>query len=358
MKKMTIIVTILSMLLMMGCSNNEKLKDDTSVVVKDTIADENNTLEEDNNTDIVEDITIKETEEHTEDNGDDDSGYAREANYEKRVVCWGTSLTEGSGGNGVTMPNVLERLSGATVLNYGGYAENTNCIATRSGASTFSILSDFVIPSDDSSVEVSFVTEFGDIEEILKYTDAGLNPVTIDGIEGNLACDEKGNYFFSRLETGEEKQVISGTVIVPYSVYDKRADDINVIWTAGNDNLESTEDIQHLIEKIDKMIEFSGSDKYVVLSEMNKHSVVPVTDEVNIMLEEHYGANFLNFRKYLIEDALNDLHLSPSTEDSWDMSVYEVPAYLLSGEVHGNSLYYYLAGQQVYKKCQELGYLY
>lgn len=278
-------------------------------------------------------------------------------NSDKRVICWGTSLTEGTGGGGVTMPNVLERLSGATVLNYGGYAENTNCIATRSGASEFTLTKDVVIRADDSPVEVEFATEFGDIEKILKYTDAGLNPVTINGIEGRLSRDDEGKYYFERSLWGDETPVLAGTVITPFSVSDKSEDDINIIWTAGNDNLQSTEDIEALIDKIDKMIAFSGSDKYVIVSEMNNHEEVPVTDEVNKMFEEYYNDHFLHLRKYLIEDAFEELNLSPSEEDLDDINKWEIPGYFRNDEVHGNSLYYYIAGEQVYKKCQELGYL-
>ena len=90
---------------------------------------------------------------------------------------------------------------------------------------------------------------------------------------------------------------------------------------------------------------------------MNLHEEVPVTDEVNSMFEEYYGEHFVHLRKYLIEDAFSDLNLSPSEKDSEDISNWEIPRYFRSDEVHGNSLYYYLAGQQVYKKCQELGYL-
>lgn len=285
-------------------------------------------------------------------------------NSEKRVLCWGTSLTHGTGGSGVTMPKVLARLSGAEVLNYGGYAEDTNCIATRSGASELTLTDSITISADNETpVGISFVSEFGDIDLILKYTDRGLNPVTIDGITGNLSRVEdeenEGNvqYFFTRSESGDVKKIESGAVIIPYSIADKRDGDINIIWTAGNDNLQNTEDILLLIDKIDKMIEFSQSDKYIIVSEMNLHDEVPVTDEVNAMFEEHYKEHFVHLRKYFIENAFSDLSLSPSDEDLEDIDNWEIPRFFRVDDVHGNSLYYLIAGQQIYKRCQELNYL-
>lgn len=364
MKRLILLSVLTLQIAMIGCSGevvNTSSKGENNGTVSETGSEENVALgNETAIADDSEDATKEAADSNIiEETQNDDDYNAKEQNSDRRVLCWGTSLTHGTGGGGVTMPNVLERLSGATVLNYGGYAEDTNCIATRSGASEFTISKDITLPTNDEPVEVEFSSEFGDIELILKYTDVGLNPVTIDGVSGNLSRDEEdGTYYFSRIESGEEKEIVAGTVIVPYSVYDRRDDDINVIWTAGNDNLQNTEDIQHLIEKIDKMIECSGSSNYIIVSEMNKHEEVPVTDEVNSMFEEYYGEHFVNFRRYLIEDAFDELNLTPSTEDLWDISVYEVPSYFIVDDVHGNSLYYYLAGKLIYEKCQELGYLY
>ena len=364
MKRLVLLSVLALQIVMVGCSSepvNTTSKGENNEIVSEASNEKNvesgiETAIADNSEENANEVMDSN---NTDDGENNDNYNAKELNSSRRVLCWGTSLTHGTGGGGVTMPNVLERLSGATVLNYGGYAENTNCIATRSGASEFTISKNITIPTNDEPVEVEFSTEFGDIELILKYTDAGLNPVTIDGISGNLYVDEEdGTYYFTRIESGEEKEIAAGSVIVPYSVFDRRDDDINVIWTAGNDNLQNTEDIQHLIEKIDKMIEHSGSDNYIVVSEMNKHEEVPVTDEVNSMFEDYYGEHFVNFRRYLIEDAFDELNLTPSTEDLWDISVYEVPSYFIVDDVHGNSLYYYLAGKLIYEKCQELGYLY
>lgn len=365
MKRILLFVVLALHITLVGCGDgkvNTSTKGENIESVSEVSSEENSALENetaiaDNSEENVNEVVDSNNSEDADNN---DDYVSKEQNVSRRVLCWGTSITYGTGGGGVTMPNVLEKMSGATVLNYGGYAENTNCIATRSGASEFTVACDFTVPSDETPVEVTFISEFGEIEELLKHTDAGLNPVTIDGVGGNLSIDEEnGIYYFSRIESGEEKEVASGTVIVPYAVDDRRDSDINVIWTAGNDNIQNEDDIQAVLDKIDKMIEFSGSDSYIVISEMNDHEEAPLTDEVNRAFEEHYNEHFLDLRKYLIEEALSDLQLyHHSDEDNWDIGVYEVPDYFKVDDSHGNSLYYYLAGQQVYKKCQELGYLY
>jgi len=366
MKKFLVIFAFIAIFSVCGCKKSSEVNNIDATAYE--ISSIDSSISENNSNSEKADISDGENifnDNSVNDNSDNEaspsSSEDKLSNFDKRVLCYGTSLTYGTGGEGVTMPGVLGRLSGATVMNYGGYAENTNCIATRSGASKLTLTKDITVPSDDTPVEICFESEFGDIVLILKYTDAGLNPVTIDGITGKLSITEDDvsgiHYYFNRFEAGESKQVKAGTVIVPYSVTDKNPSDIIVIWTAGNDKLQNTSDIEALIDKIDKMIEFSGCDKYIVLSEANLHAEVPVTDEVNEMFENHYTDHFLNFRKYLINDAFSDLGLYPSPEDEEDISAGEIPRYFRIDEVHGNSLYYYLAGTMVYKKCQELGYL-
>lgn len=293
-----------------------------------------------------------------------------EKNVGKRVVCFGDSLTSGTGGKGVNMPDILHRMSGAEVINYGIHADTINDIATRSGASKFTLVNNILIPSEPTPVEISFTSEFGDIPNMLKHGDEGLNPVTIDGIKGNILKIENEDddesdedetevitYSFTRLEAGDEKQIQSGAEIIPFAALDKKDDDINIIWTDGNARLQSTEEIIDLIEKIDKMLAYSGSDKYIIVSEMNLHEDVPVTDEVNEMFEKHYGKHFVNLRKYFIEEALSDLGLEPSDEDLETINLSDVPKFLRVDDVHGNSIYYYLAGKKIYERCQKLGYL-
>ena len=366
MKKIHIIMVVLLATVLVGCGkkedNQSKLMQGTEMQERD----DNTGVDEANNIEIINALDSSEAQVSQAPGTIDDAEESSDmmvsadevqANYDRRVICWGTSLTYGTGGEGVTMPGVLGTLSGANVMNYGGYAENTNCIATRSGASKLTLTEGFTIPSDTNPVPVEFETEFGEIALLLVYTDSGLNPVTIDGVKGKLSIDEELNHYFNRFEPGEGKKIEAGTQIIPYSVEDMQPDDIQVIWTAGNDNLQNTEGIEHLIEKIDKMIEFSGSDKYVIVSEMNLHEEVPVTDEVNEMFEDYYKEHFVHLRRYFMEDAFAELGMYPSEEDKVDIENGEIPRYFRIDEVHGNSLYYLIAGQQVYKKCQELGYL-
>lgn len=354
MRKIYLLFTIITMIALAGCAKQSQqtvdIKEEPNIVNSEEISQV--VTEQEVAGELEEEETVVEEPVDIEN--------IMEANSSINVVCWGTSLVYGTGGNGVIMPDVLKRISGARVLNYGGYAENTNEIAARSGANALSLTSEIIIPADESPVEVSFESEFGEIDKLLVHTDAGLNPVRIEGVSGKLSREEEdGNvrFYFTREEPGEETVVSEGATIVPRAAIEKREDDISVIWTAGNDTIVGTEDILVVIEKIDKMIEFSGSDKYIVISAVNIKDGVPVINEVNEMFEEHYGEHFFNLRKYLMEDAFSDINIPPDEDDLEDISEDLIPSFFRADEEHGNSLYYLLAGQQLYKKCQELNYL-
>ena len=343
MKKTLLYVSIISLVLVSGCSKNTEgpvSNAEPSVVIEtNDVNTDDLSLVSDNADNPTDEKPIEEI---------------KAANSEIRVICYGTSMVYGTGGGGVTLSNVIKRYSGADAINYGGYAEDTNCIAARLGANKLSLTEGFTIPADDTPVEIKFDSDFGQTDLLLKYTDAGLNPVTIDGICGDLSRDDEANIYFTRSEAGEEKAVEAGTEITPYSVSRMTPDDILIIWTSGNDNIEKSEDIPILLDKIDKMVAFGGNDRFVLFSDMNNHLM---GDEINAAFREHYNEHFLDFKTYMMTDASNELGYPLDEDDLLDIEENMVPRCFRSDDEHGNSLYYLLAGQQVYKKCQKLGYL-
>jgi len=288
------------------------------------------------------------------------SGDARKYNSNKRVVCWGDSLTQGTGGDGVTMPGTLAELSGATVLNYGVYNEKTSCISARQGGNPQHLINDTVIPSEPQLIPAQVEGKYG-YETLLDFGDAGINPVTLNGIEGTYAYDDNYNRCFIRSQAGAEVTIPAGTELITFGMRDKRDDDILVIWASGNDSAQNTNEIPPILQKIDEMLEYQGCSEYIVISDTNPHCRIPVTDEVNKAFKRRYGKHFLNLREYLTTDALSDMGIEPTDADKRAMENGDVPFSLrlndAEDEAHGNADFYRIAGEQVYYKMQELGYL-
>lgn len=285
---------------------------------------------------------------------------SRGDNSSKRVVCFGDSLTVGTGGEGTTMPDTIANLSGATVLNYGGYAESSSCIAARQGGNPQKLVEDIVIPADCTPVRAQCEGNYG-YEMLLVFSDAGINNAYLGGIEGTYSM-ENDERCFTRLTPGEETVVSAGTQLFTHAMLDKRDDDILVIWAGSNDGIESEENIPSLAKKIDEMIAFQNTDKYVVVSLTSRHARIPLVDKINDNLKNHFGDHYLDLRSYMVDNALNQLNIEPTDLDKKAIEIRDVPYSLRfsleEDENHGNAYFYSIAGEQIYKKLQELGYLY
>lgn len=281
------------------------------------------------------------------------------SNADTRVVVWGDSLTEGTGGDGVTYPNVLERLAGCEVKNYGIYAETTSCIAGRQGGMAENV-HPVTIPAEVTDVDVEIENGDGNWDLILVFGDAGINPCTIAGVEGRLWMDfDTGQRKFTRNEPGEEVVLTEGTPIETFAMKDKRPDDILVIFTGSNDD-PTPETVQSVIDLQRDMIAYAGVERYVVIGLTSKRKM-PMAAEVNEVLAKEYGEYFLDVRKDLLEHGLQDSGIEPTAEDRTDIAGGYIPRSLLMSEAadesHGNAAYYTVIGEALYQKLQELGYL-
>ena len=82
-------------------------------------------------------------------------------------------------------PDILRDMSGCDVVNYGVESENTAMIAMREGGLRVNVKAT-VIPSDTNLIPIFLRTENNGHVFFLDYGDGGVNPCTINGIEGEL----------------------------------------------------------------------------------------------------------------------------------------------------------------------------
>ena len=311
-----------------------------------------------NDTTSVNEKIFEEDEIKIEREETDDTPTIADANC--RIVCFGDSLTEGHGGDGVTMCTTLEELSGHTVLNYGVFAESLSCIAARQGANPQYLCEDIVVPANTTPVKAQVEGKYG-YEMLLVFGDAGINDVILGDIPGTYSIDDEGNRMFTRLTPGEETPLSRGTQLFTHAMLDKKDDDILVLWGGSNDEPQSVDEIPAMLKKIDEIIAFHGNDKYIILSLTSRHERIPVVDEVNNALAEKYGEHYLDLRSYYVNNALNDMGITPTDIDKEAVEIGDVPFSLRynNGEDlnHGNADFYRIAGEKVYDKLKEIGYI-
>ena len=269
-----------------------------------------------------------------------------------RIVCWGDSLTVSIDGKSA-YPDILRDLSGCEVVNYGVESENAAMIAMREGGLRVNVKAT-VIPSDTNLIPIFLRTENNGHVFFLDYGDGGVNPCSINGIEGELQ-QLNGSYYFQRKTKGERIAVEEGTQFKTFGMNDSKPDDILVIF-AGTNDLPDSKNVKNLIELERSMLEAAQCDKYIIVG-LTYAGGIPEIDAVNEALAKEFGDHFIDIRKYMLNYGLADAGIEPSEQDMADIRKGEIPSSLRRDYVHGNKLYHRLLGQQIYRRMQYLGYV-
>lgn len=277
-------------------------------------------------------------------------------NSNVRIICWGDSMTEGTGGDGVTYPDVLAELSGAIVKNYGVYNDFASTVAARSGGSPQHVEDLGTIPAECVPARANVVGDDGHWDMICNFGDAGLNPCVVAGVEGNFSIDgETGERFFTRLTPGDPVEVPDGTPIITYAMRDKRDDDILVIWSGNSDHV-GPDGMSEIIARQQSMLDYYGCDRFVIIGFQDNKAIPDVKGD-NEIFKEHWGEHFLNTYDYLLAHGLEDAGITPTEQDIADINAGDTPTSLRSDEVHGTADMYKIIGRLVYEKLIELGYI-
>ena len=309
------------------------------------------------------------------------------------IVCWGDSLTAGTGGAESTYPLILqslisqnvlaafdtekmvEKLGGnpdaivmsqyqlkeVDVINMGVGGEDTNTILGRNGAIPFVVAEDFIIPENTEAVEINFISQNGKAVAPLRQGNRGMESVTIEGIEGVIQIKQDSytgseyEYFFQRNTSGEAMEVKAGTEIIT-SASTQYLNYIPVIFIGQNGGYGS---IQELIDQQRAIINHQEMNvqnygKFIIVG-LHTGTAEARAELEEVMIEE-YGEQYINLREYMSTDALTDAGLEATAEDEELMAIGSTPQSLLSDEVHFNATGYRLLGEQIYQRMEELGY--
>lgn len=285
--------------------------------------------------------------------------------YEKEriagIVCYGDSLTYGSGGEGVSYPLVLEEALRKEriyipVVNMGIGGENTVTIAGRAGAIPFQVEA-FEIPGEAVPVEISFIEEEGKSIRPLYQGDTGLNPCTIGGVTGRITGeqDEQGGmtYFFTRSEEGEAVKVPEGSEVETWAATQFQ-DYISVVFMGENHGWN--DEIDELIRQQQEILSMQEAQKGKFIVIGLPTGTAEERKELEAALSETYGDKFFNIREYMSTQALEDAGIKPTDEDKARMAEGMVPSSLLTDHIHFNAEGYRLLGEQIYERMKKLGY--
>lgn len=293
------------------------------------------------------------------------------------IICWGDSLTVGTGGNGTYYPDVLEQqiqeklmpldllpenIADAPVIeviNMGVGGEDTNTILGRNGAVPFVVSEDFVIPKEAEPVEITFCSANGKVVGPLRQGNRGMESVAINGVEGIIQVIQESytsqaySYTFTRNKKGKSVEVIAGTPIITQGS-GVGLDCWTAIFMGENGGYDSPAD---LIEQQRAIInhQTSNNEKFIIIG-LHTGTAEERAELEEAMINE-YGERYINLREYLCTKGLNDAGLNATEEDLAMMQLGMTPASLMiEDKCHFNEHGYRLIGELIFERMNQLGY--
>lgn len=312
------------------------------------------------------------------------------------IVCWGDSLTAGSAGN-ISYPYILQRYINTylcdvydfrgsienadeyarlnwddykmsiPVVNLGSGQEDTATILGRSGVQPYVVAKDFHIPADTAPVEINIASVSGKSVAPLKSGNAGVNPVTINGVEGTLslnlgvAAGSPSTYTFARSSAGDEISVSEGSTIST-AVSGEYKDYIHIVWLGTYGGFRTPEELVN-DTKLLLQRQSLNSERYIVMGpctyDGSWYSGNAYTlNAIDTAMLQAFGSHYINVRKYLCEDGLKDAGISPTKTDTSDRNQGYVPTSFRSANSSAelNGAAYALIGKLVYERMDRLGF--
>lgn len=276
------------------------------------------------------------------------------------IVCWGDSLTFGTGGSGVNYPNILrERIAEEInetipVVNLGIGGETSATICARAGVyEPLKVTADVVIPAGTERTEI-FLNQ-GVLRSI---GESGVNDCRLDGIEGRISAeklsDTEWRYYFRRNTLGEAHKVPALTQVVTYASINYK-NYASVIFIGQNGGWQL--DVEVLIAQQRALLarQTENSEKFLVLGLTTGSRQERAALER--ALRQEFGDKFVNLREYLSnEEVLSASDMELNEKGFEQISEGIVPDCLRIDAAHLNARGYELIGNYVFDRMEALGY--
>lgn len=252
------------------------------------------------------------------------------------------------------------------VVNMASGKETTYTILGRAGVDPYILFEDVTIPAGTEPVRVQITSSEGKWVTPLTGGDAGVNNVTLAGIEGKLSLNTEDyayngtlNYSFTRLVPGAEVVAPAGSVIKTASE-DLYRNYLHVVMIGMYGEYSSADD---LVQQVKTLLsrQAQNPERFIVIGPYAHNIYAASTSEMNAVdsaMLSAFGNRYVNIRRYLIGDGYTDAGISPTTEDQYYVSQEIVPPSFkaASHSEELNSLAHKLIGKLVYTRMDSLGY--
>ena len=289
------------------------------------------------------------------------------------IVCWGDSLTAGSGGNGTNYPSVLKTLltasgSTANTYNMGVGGETSPTICARNGGNPFIIrITNGTIPADTTPVTVTLEDINGAVVRPLLQGSTTWNGKlgNIDGIlnlvepSGSSSSWQSDNYYTFTRKTAGTSITLNRPTPFYLDVAKPRLGDIHIIWIGQNNPSDGVSrhisDIKAIIQKMEAL-----EKRWLVMPlprTSNDTTSLADRNAYDSAMFAEFGRRFVSIRQYLCEFGLSDAGITPTTTDTANIAAGITPASLRVDSVHLNASGYTVVANQVFNRIKEMGWI-
>ncbi len=285
-----------------------------------------------------------------------------------KLVAWGDSLTQGiiEGFHDIAeypYPARVAQSLNVPYDNFGIGGETAEAIAIRQGGIAIYV-NDITIPAEVTTIPLPIVAEEGySTKTLAEAGEKGLNPVTIDGIEGRITWNKDyERHEFTRTTAGEEKVITTETRVITAGMSYDYTNSILVICSGANNTKdrvwhdEPEKHMEYLCKIQKKMVDYAGTDNFVIIG-LPKVRFMELIPNYNYILEEYWGEHYVDLNEYMMtEQALIDNGITSRGFDRKDIAEGFIPRSLLDEEqqLHPNQIGYDIISGLVVDKIYEL----
>lgn len=285
-----------------------------------------------------------------------------------KISCWGDSLTyshntsvESSTHQGnVTYPARLAQLTGLETANIGMPGANSMDISGLQGGMPIYVRP-FTLKADKSSTQVTLIDANSESNYIglLHWmpNNGWVNPVfnmglywEINSIPVQLVYS--GGSMVARSVNTLESDVVFNRPVKITPVHDYAKKQIQIFWIGTNDAPSTQDKAERLSRIIENVVRFYGGNRYMVVGMTVKN----YANASNPILAQQFGNHYVDVKDYMINYGLADNGLTPTSQDSEDITNGTVPTALRSDSVHFNDYGYTAVANCIYQHGKMLGY--
>ncbi|MCD7854807.1 MAG: hypothetical protein LUG66_04215 [Clostridiales bacterium] len=220
----------------------------------------------------------------------------------------------GESSGGYTMPallslNFLDRY----IYIMGNEGEVPEVAAARQGGVPM-YAKPFTIPGETEPAEINLYNEYAQNIVPILTNNGGLNPCVIEDIEGTISVGEDGKTYFTRTEPGETTRVLRDSLVSTRAMENRRGDIVVVFFQELPEGYSPQQYVDILLKmRSHQRLLVNQKCFYVIGPVLNCDS--ESSKELEALLQDTFGAYFINAREYLCNEAAEKYNITIRDEE-------------------------------------------